>query len=146
MWLKLVVFFIALFSMEGVAWALHKYVMHGFLWIIHKSHHQKGKSFWEWNDLYFMFFAVVGSCLMIFGAQAGPDLRFYAGCGITAYGFLYLLVHDILIHQRIRLKYKPANRYLDALKRAHKDHHRVTGKHGTVSFGMLWVDKKYFRD
>ena len=27
--------------MEGVAWFTHKYVMHGFLWSWHKSHHKK---------------------------------------------------------------------------------------------------------
>ena len=31
---------VATFSfMEFVAWAVHKYIMHGFLWSIHKDHH-----------------------------------------------------------------------------------------------------------
>ena len=25
--------------MEFVAWAVHKYIMHGFLWSLHKDHH-----------------------------------------------------------------------------------------------------------
>ena len=25
--------------MEFVAWSVHKYVMHGFLWSLHKDHH-----------------------------------------------------------------------------------------------------------
>ena len=29
------------FLMEGVAWATHKYVMHGFLWHLHSDHHKK---------------------------------------------------------------------------------------------------------
>ncbi len=31
--------------MEGVAWFTHKYVMHGFLWSIHRDHHQHREGF-----------------------------------------------------------------------------------------------------
>ena len=27
------------FFMEFMAWFTHKYVMHGFLWVLHKDHH-----------------------------------------------------------------------------------------------------------
>ena len=27
-------------AMEFVSWATHKYIMHGFLWYLHKDHHQ----------------------------------------------------------------------------------------------------------
>lgn len=27
-------------GMEAVAWATHKYVMQGFLWVLHEHHHQ----------------------------------------------------------------------------------------------------------
>ena len=27
-------------GMEGVTWFVHKYVMHGFLWVLHEDHHQ----------------------------------------------------------------------------------------------------------
>ncbi len=26
--------------MEGVAWLLHRYVMHGFGWYVHEDHHR----------------------------------------------------------------------------------------------------------
>lgn len=26
-------------AMEGATWLIHKYVMHGFLWMLHKDHH-----------------------------------------------------------------------------------------------------------
>ena len=26
--------------MEGITWFVHKYVMHGFLWVLHEDHHQ----------------------------------------------------------------------------------------------------------
>ena len=31
--------FITFVFMEFVAWATHKYVMHGFLWYLHEDHH-----------------------------------------------------------------------------------------------------------
>ena len=30
---------VTFFLMEGVAWAAHKYIMHGFLWHLHEDHH-----------------------------------------------------------------------------------------------------------
>ena len=42
--------------MEGFTWCLHRYVMHGFGWYLHKDHHQKGPGFLEKNDAYFLIF------------------------------------------------------------------------------------------
>ncbi len=39
--------------MELVAWLAHKFVMHGFLWYLHKDHHQKEPGFFEKNDAFF---------------------------------------------------------------------------------------------
>ena len=44
--------------MEGVAWFTHKYVMHGFLWTWHKSHHKKHDHFLELNDLFAVVFSI----------------------------------------------------------------------------------------
>ena len=39
--------------MEGVAWFTHKYVMHGFLWVLHKDHHDRSNhSPFEKNDFF----------------------------------------------------------------------------------------------
>ena len=46
------------FFMEFVAWFAHKYIMHGFLWVLHKDHHQKEPGFFEKNDLFFLIFAI----------------------------------------------------------------------------------------
>ena len=44
--------------MEFVAWATHKYVMHGFLWSLHSDHHKKDHyGFLERNDAFFLIFA-----------------------------------------------------------------------------------------
>ena len=45
--------------MEGVAWFTHKYIMHGFLWNLHKSHHKVHKHFFEMNDLFAVIFSQV---------------------------------------------------------------------------------------
>ena len=45
--------------MEGVAWFTHKYIMHGFLWSLHKDHHQPNHdTILEKNDFFFVIFAI----------------------------------------------------------------------------------------
>jgi len=46
------------FFMEFMAWFTHKYVMHGFLWYLHRDHHQGKEGFFEKNDSFFLIFAV----------------------------------------------------------------------------------------
>src|SRR5690606_40476701 len=52
--------------MEFMAWFTHKYIMHGFLWKLHKDHHHKDHgSWWERNDYFFLFYALVSiSCFV----------------------------------------------------------------------------------
>ena len=131
-------------GMEAVAHFMHKYVMHGFLWSLHQSHHQKSRGFFEKNDLYFLIFATPGILLIVSGVSAGFDWKFFSGLGIALYGLTYLVVHDIMIHQRVRWFVKLEGRYIKALRSAHKAHHANTDKDAAVSYGMLWVDQKYF--
>jgi beta-carotene 3-hydroxylase len=35
----LLLIFGAFIFMEFMAWFTHKYIMHGFLWVLHKNHH-----------------------------------------------------------------------------------------------------------
>lgn len=144
MLLNILILLIGFTGMELVAHIMHKYVMHGFLWSLHKSHHQKGKSFFEKNDYYFLIFATPGVLLILTGANAGWDWKFFLGAGIALYGFTYLVVHDIIIHQRVRWFTKLDNRYIKAMRKAHKAHHANVDKNAAVSYGMLWIDKKYF--
>lgn len=136
--------FVGFAGMEVVARFSHKYVMHGFLWPIHKSHHQKGKGFFEYNDWYFAIFAAPGIALLLSGIQDQFDWKFFLGLGISLYGLTYLIIHDIVIHQRVKWFRNIDNGYIRALRRAHKDHHAETDKNAARSYGMLWVDKKYF--
>jgi len=132
--------------MEFMAWFSHKYIMHGFLWHLHKDHHKKDHGSWfERNDLFFIFYAVVSMTLVILWGEYG----FWAGLpmalGIFTYGMSYFIVHDIFIHQRFKILRTTNSKYAKGLRRAHKIHHKSIHKGGGECFGMLWVPMKYFK-
>lgn len=131
--------------MEFMAWFSHKYIMHGFLWVLHEDHHQVKPGFFEKNDAFFIMYAIPSSLLMIFGSLNGFDWRFFAGLGILLYGICYFLVHDVLIHRRFKWFDKTDNVYFRAIRKAHKVHHKHLGKHEGECFGMLVVPSKYFK-
>lgn len=137
----------AFVSMEGVAWFTHKYIMHGLLWYLHRDHHKKETyGFFEHNDFFFLIFALPGIAGLFLGMKQDYNWLFWAGLGITIYGAAYFLVHDVFIHQRFKLFRNTNNRYLKAIRRAHKMHHKHIGKEDGECFGMLWVPLKYFRN
>lgn len=132
--------------MEGATWLIHKYVMHGFLWTLHRDHHDHSHTGdLERNDLFFFIFALPTIVLMYYGVRNGLSYQFYIGFGIFLYGMAYFLVHDIFIHQRIKVLRNTQNAYLLAIRRAHKQHHKHTGKEEGECFGFLWVPLKYFK-
>jgi beta-carotene 3-hydroxylase len=137
---------ITFFAMEGVAWFTHKYVMHGFLWGLHHSHHvPKSEGFFEKNDFFFLLFAIPGAFLSIYGSLT-LSYSFYIGLGITAYGLCYFLVHDVFIHQRFPWLKHTDNPYFRAIRKAHKVHHKKINKEDGECFGMLWVPWKYIQE
>ena len=130
-------------AMEWVAWASHKYVMHGFGWGWHRDHHEPHDKALEKNDL----FGVVGAAMsitmfalgspLVLGEAAWPPAT-WIGIGILAYGIVYTLVHDGLVHQRY-FKWVPRSGYAKRLVQAHKLHHATIGKEGGVSFGFVFA-------
>jgi beta-carotene 3-hydroxylase len=132
--------------MECITWCTHKFVMHGFLWYLHADHHQpKYAHIFERNDLFFVIFAIPSILLFYFGAEGGINYIFFIGLGIMIYGLCYFIVHDIIIHQRIKLFKNTKNKYLIALRKGHKVHHKHLGKDEGECFGMLYVPSKYFK-
>ncbi|MGB5553887.1 MAG: sterol desaturase family protein [Flavobacteriaceae bacterium] len=132
--------------MEFMAWFTHKYIMHGFLWSLHKDHHKKDHDSWfERNDAFFIFYAIVSIVFFYLGAQTDFWYGWPLGLGILAYGIAYFLVHDIFIHQRFKLFRNANNWYAKGVRRAHKMHHKHLGKEDGECFGMLFVPFKYFR-
>jgi beta-carotene 3-hydroxylase len=131
-------------GMEGVTWATHKYVMHGFLWYLHKDHHQPEPGFFEKNDTFFVIFAIPSMLLIYFGTFDSIWWMQAIGFGIMVYGFAYFLVHDVIIHQRIKWFTRSNNTYVRAIRWAHKMHHKHLDRFDGESFGMLYVAKKYW--
>lgn len=141
--LYILCFILTFFGMEFVAWFTHKYIMHGFLWSLHKSHHEKGESFLEKNDFFALIFAIPSWLLIMLGVIYWNPFSIWIGAGMTAYGIAYFLVHDVIIHQRIKWLRNLDGNYIKTLRRAHKMHHKHLGKEHGESFGFLIVNKKY---
>ena len=131
------------FVMEGVTWLTHKYVMHGFLWYLHEDHHKKRDRILEKNDAFFLIFSIPSILCILFGTFDGRYWLAAIGTGIAMYGLAYFIVHDIIIHQRIRLFTRSNNQYVKGIRWAHKMHHKHLDKHEGESFGMLLVARKY---
>ena len=144
--LWILIFLSTFFFMEFMAWFTHKYIMHGFLWSLHKDHHLKDHNSWfERNDAFFLFYALVSIIFIYLWTYHGFWAGLPIGIGIFVYGLTYFMVHDIFIHRRFKLFRNANNRYAKAIRRAHKIHHKHLGKEDGECFGMLIVPLKYFK-
>lgn len=142
----LIVFSLSFLVMEWNAWFLHKYVMHGFLWSLHIDHHQPTGKAYQKNDFFAIFFAVPSFLFILFDSLYSIPTLGAIGYGVMAYGFVYFLVHEVIIHRRWKFFQIRNNWYIEALNVAHKKHHAHTGKEDGENFGMLWVTPKYFAE
>ncbi|WP_448584879.1 sterol desaturase family protein [Thermaurantiacus sp.] len=127
-------------AMEGVAILSHRYLMHGPLWSLHRSHHQPRTGRFEKNDWFAVMGAIPSIALILAGSllQLG-DLLTWIGIGIAGYGAIYFGFHDIIVHRRIETGYVPRSAYMRRIVQAHRLHHVVASKEGAVSFGFLWA-------
>lgn len=147
MWTVLLHFFIVIATfllMEGVAWFTHRYIMHGFLWVWHRSHHRVHDHALERNDLFALVFSLPSVLLIVLGYEI-PTLALlkFVGYGILLYGFFYFSFHDVIVHRRIKINFKAKNAYLKRIINAHYQHHRTHTKEGAEAFGFLYAPKKY---
>jgi beta-carotene 3-hydroxylase len=125
-------------AMELVARYAHEYIMHGWGWSWHKSHHEPRHGLFEMNDLYAVVFVALAVGL-IFDGWVNERFTLWLGTGITLYGVLYFLLHDALVHQRWPFRITPKGRYLKRLVQAHRLHHAVHGQGKCVSFGFIYA-------
>jgi beta-carotene 3-hydroxylase len=132
----ILLFAAAFVFMEGVAWFTHKYVMHGFGWVWHESHHRPRTGAFELNDLFAVVFATPAIVAIYFGVHGVPPLL-PIGVGITAYGAVYAMFHDGLVHRRYWTPLSAKSPFWKQLIQAHRIHHAVNTKEGCVSFGFL---------
>jgi beta-carotene 3-hydroxylase len=138
----------AIAGMEFMAWFAHKYIMHGFLWVLHEDHHKPHfdkSGFFEKNDAFFLIFAIPSAFCYYFGIAGPFHWLLYVGIGISIYGLIYFLIHDVYIHQRFSWFRQLENNYSKAILRAHGAHHAKSTKYDCESFGLLVVARKYFK-
>ena len=135
-------------ALEGLAWFVHRYLLHGPLWFLHRTHHEPQPTWYEANDLVALAYGALSAALVIWGDLHGHWAR-QVGIGIAVYGVLYALLHDVVVHQRLRLP-RPLRQwvhsrggYLRRLIRAHKIHHKHLGRAGGEAFGFLYASRKY---
>lgn len=125
-------------GMEVAAWASHRWIMHGPLWILHRSHHLPRRGKWEANDAFGAFFSAWSITAIAYGISGHPFLL-GSGIGMALYGAAYLLFHDMLAHGRFGRLPVPGNPYLRRLLRAHRLHHAHVAREGASHFGFLWA-------
>lgn len=131
-------------AFEGVAYLMHRRVMHGFGWFLHEDHHRKSGKRLQKNDAYALVFAFVSFLLIYGGLLRGLSLVAAAGFGVALYGLGYVLFHDLMFHKRISWLRIPARgAYLEGIVNAHRRHHAVATKEGATSFGFLWAPKRF---
>ena len=145
-WLTGILLFAAtVIAMEGVAYGAHRWVMHGPGWVLHASHHRPRLGRYEANDLYAVIFAAPSILLFYGGVNLGWTVwgssAAWIGAGIAAYGAIYFGFHDVIVHKRIAHRYVARSTYMKRIVQAHRLHHAVEEKHGTVSFGFLWAPR-----
>ncbi len=143
--------------MEFVAWSNHKFVMHGFLWKWHQDHHindhkkvamhEMTFSGMEKNDRFFIVYATPAIILLIAGFYLNYPKLIFSGIGITLYGFTYFWIHDILIHQRIKIPYfsKIDNSFTRAIINAHLAHHRPKSRTDFTNYGLLVFPFRFYK-
>jgi beta-carotene 3-hydroxylase len=125
---------VTLAASEPAAALAHRAVMHGSGWRWHRSHHRARRGGWEDNDRFPLVFAALTMAAMVVGRSTGRERLVAAGAGVTGYGLLYLLVHDVGVHGRLSggSPILPG-RWLRRLGRAHAVHHRT----GEAPYGFL---------
>lgn len=132
------------FFMEGVAWFTHKYIMHGFLWSWHRSHHKVHPHPLEMNDLFALVFSIPSVALIVVGFEvASVSWLKFIGFGILFYGIFYFIFHDIIVHRRIKIKFKAKHPYMRRIINAHYIHHESHSKEGGRAFGFLYAPKRF---
>lgn len=135
-------FLLTVLAMEGVAYAAHRWIMHGPGWFLHKSHHRERTGRFEANDLYALIFAIPSVVLLYGGVNLDwGTWAIWVGAGIAAYGAIYFGFHDVIVHRRLAHRYVPRSAYMKRIVQAHRLHHVTETKEGSVSFGFIWAPR-----
>lgn len=138
--------------MEVAAYVLHRWLFHGVLWRVHRTHHDPahdhGRGL-EWNDTFSAVFAAVSLGLLWIGrAEPLTSAAFPLGVGVAVYGGLYFVLHDLYAHGRLG-GMRSRNAAAQAVKRAHGRHHQSLAKTGQEPYGLFlfppWMGRRRAR-
>jgi beta-carotene 3-hydroxylase len=143
-WWGPIVMLMSFIGMEFMAWATHKFLMHGWMWYFHEDHHDVKPRFFERNDVFFLIYAIPSWLCIMLGMMSDHYVPVWIGYGIAMYGFTYFMIHDVYIHRRFKWLRDIDHPYFMAIRKAHKVHHKHIGKEHGECFGMLVVPKKYY--
>ena len=140
--------------MEVAAYVLHRYVFHGPLWGVHRTHHEPdhghvpfASQTWrfETNDLFSVGFAAASMGMMWVGRESPAEsTAFPLGLGVAVYGGLYFVLHDVYTHGRFA-SFRTKNPAAQAVKRAHGRHHQSLSKGGQEPYGLFLFPPSYGR-
>ncbi len=118
---NILIVLIVFILMEPFTTFIHRYVMHLFGWVWHKSHHTRFAKPFELNDLYPVVFSFLTIYLFVLGME--NSIYTAVGIGITLYGIVYFIVHEIIIHSRF-IAIKNNNRLFNYWRFGHNVHHQ----------------------
>ena len=103
-----VLMLVGFLGMELVTYVVHRFVMHGPLERLHVSHHRNAaaefaKKSFEPNDAFPLAFSAVVLVAMWAGFNL-PSMQWLVPLfvGVTVYGVVYTVIHDGVIHGRVR--------------------------------------------
>ncbi len=135
---------IAVVAVEIFSYAAHRFLFHGVLWKIHRTHHEARKGIIELNDIFSLIFALISVLIMVFAEKPLLNsISFPVGLGITIYGGAYFILHDFFTHRRF-LPFKSGSKTLLTIRAAHQRHHQTTEKIGIEPFGLFIFDYEKF--
>ncbi|MFA7439931.1 MAG: sterol desaturase family protein [Sphingomonadaceae bacterium] len=139
-WTGILLALATIIVMEGIAWSGHRWLMHGPLWCLHKSHHEPRTGRFEKNDWFGVMGAAAAIALFYVGVTLGKGDSFtWVAIGVTIYGAIYFGFHDIIVHRRVNTGYVPRSAYMKRIVQAHRLHHVVESRQGAVSFGFIYA-------
>ncbi|HVE55288.1 MAG TPA: sterol desaturase family protein [Pyrinomonadaceae bacterium] len=131
-------------GLELFSYFVHRWLFHGVLWRVHRTHHAARKGWFELNDLFSGIFASVSILLIIFAEIPLLDSSaFPIGLGIAIYGAVYFIAHDLFTHRRF-LPFNSPNKLLLTVRAAHQKHHQTAEKQGIEPFGLFIFDYAKF--
>lgn len=132
-------------GMEGLSYGLHRFLFHGILWSIHKTHHETSQGL-ELNDVFSLVFGLIAVILFQLGSEDRWHSPLYAlGLGISLYGVIYFIAHDAYTHRRV-FPFRSSHPWLRQIRKAHQRHHQSFEKQGQEPYGLFIFDPRLIKN